>query len=139
MKPRVIIGTVAIVLFTSLLMWNFGNSINSYVGFNEAEAYGNRVHVVGKWLEDKPYGFDNERMIFSFYMEDEEGEVRRVSYNRPKPNNFEDAESLVVMGNMQNGILYSDDMLVKCPSKYNDSSNLQVEMSSMNGAPHAAN
>lgn len=137
MKPRVVIGSVAIVLFTSLLMWNFGNSISSYVGFAEAEAYGNRVHVVGTWVEDKPHGFDNERMLFSFYMQDEEGEVRRVTYNRPKPNNFEDAESLVVMGHMQNGILHSDDMLVKCPSKYNDASNLETEMTSMNGAPHA--
>ncbi len=126
MKPRVIFGTAAIVVFTSLLMWNFGNSIGSYVGFDEAELSGNRVHVVGKWVKDQPHGFDRERMVFTFHMEDEYGEIRRVSYNKPKPNNFEDAESLVVIGSMRNGVLYSDDMLVKCPSKYNDASNLEM-------------
>lgn len=59
-------------------------------------------------------------------MEDNYGQVRRVSYNKPKPNNFEDAESLVVVGKMRNGVLLSDDMLVKCPSKYNDASNLEM-------------
>lgn len=126
MKPRVIIGTVAIVLFTSLLMWNFGNSLGSYVGFEEAELSGNRVHVIGKWVPDMPHGFDNQRMVFNFFMEDNYGQVRRVSYNKPKPNNFEDAESLVVVGKMRNGVLLSDDMLVKCPSKYNDASNLEM-------------
>lgn len=125
MKPRVIFGTASIVIFTSLLMWNFGNSIGSYVSFEEAELSGNRVHVVGKWVKDKPHGFDKQRMVFNFYMQDEQGEVRRVSYNKPKPNNFEDAESLVVIGTMRNGILFSEDMLVKCPSKYNDASNLE--------------
>jgi cytochrome c-type biogenesis protein CcmE len=126
MKPRVIIGATLIVAFTSLLMWNFGNSIGSYVSFEEAEKSGNRVYVVGNWEKEKPHGFDNQRMIFTFYMTDENGESRRVHYNKPKPNNFEDAESLVVIGQMRNGIFFSDDMLVKCPSKYNDSSNLDV-------------
>ncbi|MCH8569120.1 MAG: cytochrome c maturation protein CcmE [Balneolales bacterium] len=126
MKPRVIVGTVAIVAFTSLLMWNFGNSIGSFVGFEEAEQSGARVHVVGTWVETMPHGFDRERMVFTFHMKDEAGEVRRVSFNRPKPNNFEDAESLVVIGTMRNGVMYSDDMLVKCPSKYNDASNLEL-------------
>ncbi len=126
MKLRVVIGVVFIVGFTSLLMWNFGNSIGSFTGFSEAEYTGQRHHVVGKWIEDKPHGFDHHRMVFSFYMEDEEGEVRQVQFNKPKPNNFEDAESLVVIGQMRNGIFYSDDMLVKCPSKYNDASNLET-------------
>jgi cytochrome c-type biogenesis protein CcmE len=126
MKPRVLVGVVFIIGFTSLLMWNFGNSIGSFVTFYEAEKSGERVHVAGQWDKSKPFGFDNQRMIFSFYMTDENGDSRRVNYNKPKPNNFEDAEGLVVMGHMRNGVFFSDDMLVKCPSKYNDASNLEV-------------
>lgn len=132
MKPRVLIGVVLIIGFTSLLMWNFGNSIGSYVNFEQAEYSGERVYVVGQWAKEKPSGFDQQRMVFSFYMTDEEGETRRVQYNKPKPNNFEDAESLVVIGHMRNGIFYSDDMLVKCPSKYNDASNLEISESPHN-------
>lgn len=132
MKPRVLIGVFFIIGFTSLLMWNFGNSIGSFVTFEEAEYKGVRVHVAGTWDQTRPSGFDNQRMIFTFYMTDNNGETRRVHFNKPKPNNFEDADGLVVMGKMRNGVFFSDDMLVKCPSKYNDASNLEVSQ-----APHS--
>jgi cytochrome c-type biogenesis protein CcmE len=126
MNIRVIAGIVLIVGFTSLLMWNFGQSIGSYVTFAEADETGSRSYVIGHWQPDKPHGFDTQRMVFSFHMKDEKGDIRRVQYNKAKPNNFEDAESLVVIGKMRNGVFYSDDMLVKCPSKYNDASNLEI-------------
>lgn len=52
-------------------------------------------------------------------MEDEDGNISRVIYPKPKPNNFEQAEQLVVIGQMRNGVFYANDMLMKCPSKYN--------------------
>ncbi len=129
MKPRVIIGVVFIIGFTSLLMVNLSGSISSYVDFEEAERTGQRAYVVGQWMPDLPHGFDEQRMMFRFHMKDESGNVRQVNFNRSKPNNFEDAESLVVIGTAHDGVFHSDDMLVKCPSKYNDASNL--EMTSM--------
>lgn len=118
MKPKVIIGLVLIVGFTSLLMYNFGNSINTYVSFEKAGAM-NSAHVVGTWEENRDYGFSMEEKQFSFYMKDEAGNVRRVVYPKPKPNNFEQADRIVVIGSMQNGVFYANDMLMKCPSKYN--------------------
>jgi cytochrome c-type biogenesis protein CcmE len=127
MKPRVIIGVVAIVGFTSLLMINLGQSIESYVDFEEAEnRTGNRVHVVGNFVPDMPHGYNTQTRMFTFHMQDNNGNVRRVSYNKPKPANFDDAESLVVIGKLRNGIFYSDDMLIKCPSKYNDASEFEM-------------
>lgn len=118
MKPKLIIGIIAIVVFTSLLMYNFGNSISTYVDFENAEGM-ESAHVVGKWDISKEYGFSIESRNFSFYMEDQSGNVRRVIYPKPKPNNFEQADQLVVIGEMQNGVFYANDMLMKCPSKYN--------------------
>lgn len=124
MKPKLIIGVFSIVLFTSLLMYNFGNSISSYVTFEQA-ADRHNAHVVGVWDDSKPHGFSRETMQFSFHMKDEEGNVRRVTYPRPKPNNFEEATQLVVIGEMRsNGTFHANDMLMKCPSKYNDGSEL---------------
>lgn len=120
MKPRLMIGLVLMVGFTSLLMMNFGNSIDSYVDFKQAEAQGGRKYVIGTWAADMPHGFDLDAKVFTFHMKDESGTVRRVVYNKPKPANFEDADQLVVKGKMVNGTFHSDDMLVKCPSKYND-------------------
>ena len=118
MKPKLIFGIVAIVGFTSLLMYNFGNSISTYVNFEQASGM-QGAHVVGTWDDSKDYGFSMETKQFSFYMRDESGNVRRVIYPKPKPNNFEQADRLVVIGEMQNDVFYANDMLMKCPSKYN--------------------
>lgn len=123
MKPKLIFGILAIVLFTSLLMYNFGNSISTYVNFEQAE---NRAtsHVVGTWDDTQEYGFSRDTMLFSFYMKDEDGNVRRVLYPKPKPNNFEQATQLVVVGEMRNNVFHANEMLMKCPSKYNDGSEM---------------
>lgn len=119
MNIKLILSISFIVLFTSLLMYNFGNSINSYVNFEQAAGRGS-AHVVGTWDDTQNWGFSRETMRFSFYMKDEDGNIRRVIYPKPKPNNFEQATQLVVIGEMKNNVFYANDMLMKCPSKYNE-------------------
>ncbi|MEX1137349.1 MAG: cytochrome c maturation protein CcmE [Balneolales bacterium] len=126
MKPRLIIGIISIVAFTSLLMFNFSQNISSYVDFEQAASLdSDRVHVVGVWDSDKPSDFSNETQQFTFHMTDESGNSRRVVYPRAKPTNFEQAEQVVVIGEMKNDVFYSNEMLVKCPSKYNDGNELE--------------
>ena len=124
MKPKILIGVVSIVLFTSLLMYNFGNSISTYVNFKQAESRSS-AHVIGTWDDTQDYGFSKETMRFTFYMKDQDGNVRRVVYPKPKPNNFEEATQLVVIGKMRNNSFHADEMLMKCPSKYNDTEDLE--------------
>ena len=119
MKPKLIFGIIAIVGFTSLLMYNFGNSISTYVNFEQAQSM-DGAHVVGTLDDSKDFGFSMKTKQFSFYMKDQQGDVRRVVYPKPKPNNFEQADRIVVIGNMENGVFYANDMLMKCPSKYNN-------------------
>lgn len=121
MRPRVVFGIVGIVLFTSLVMFNFSQSISSYVDFEQAaQLEGENIHVIGVWDSTQPSGFSTQTMTFTFYMTDESGNSRRVVYPRPKPNNFEQADQIVVVGRMQGDTFVSRHMLVKCPSKYND-------------------
>ena len=120
MKPKLIFGIIAIVAFTSLLMINLGNSISTYTNFEKALEM-NSAHIPGTWDSSKDYGFSYETMQFTFYMTDESGQTKKVIYPRPKPNNFEEADRLVVIGKMKNDIFYANEMLMKCPSKYNDS------------------
>lgn len=120
MKPKVIVGVIAIVGFTSLLFYNFGNSISMYVNFNQAAAQrGDYVHVVGSWDQGKPSGFSYKTRTFSFYMKDQNGDVRKVIYPNPKPNNFDSAKKIVVVGKLQDNVFYAKSILMKCPSKYN--------------------
>jgi cytochrome c-type biogenesis protein CcmE len=126
MKPRIVLGVIAIVAFTSLLMYNFGNSISTYVSFEEAGSMQN-AHVVGKLAKEEPFGFSKETKKFTFHMKDEQGNVRKVIYPRPKPNNFEQATQLVVIGEMRNNVFYANEMLMKCPSKYNDANGAEFQ------------
>jgi cytochrome c-type biogenesis protein CcmE len=63
-------------------------------------------------------------------MKKEAGNVRRVIYPKPKQDNFEQADRLVVIGKMQNNVFYANEMLMKCPSKYNDADDAQFEKAS---------
>lgn len=125
MKPKLIAGIVSIVLFTSLLMYNFGNSISTYVNFEQAEGRAS-AHVVGTWDDTQEHNFSRDTMRFTFYMTDQDGNVRKVVYPKPKPNNFEEATQLVVIGEMRNGVFHANEMLMKCPSKYNDDPDFEL-------------
>ena len=126
-KSRLFIGVTFMVLFTSLVMHNFSGSIGTYVNFEQAEGReGYLSYVIGTWEAEMSHGFSMESKTFNFHMKDEQGNIRRVVFNNAKPSNFEDADQLVVKGMMQNGVFYSDDMLVKCPSKYNDSQPVEL-------------
>jgi cytochrome c-type biogenesis protein CcmE len=51
-------------------------------------------------------------------MHDDGGQNMNVVYRGPKPGNFEQAEAVVAIGKFHGDALQSDQLLVKCPSKY---------------------
>jgi len=120
MKKKNIIGLVLIVGFIALAVMNFGSSVGGYMDFTQAEQTGVKAHVVGTWVENEPISYDPATNIFQFHMEDELGRVRKVHYLNPKPANFEDAEKLVIEGSVQGDVFVAEHILVKCPSKYNE-------------------
>lgn len=124
MKPKTIIGLVLMAAFGSLLLLSFGEQVGGYMNFTQAEASGNKAHVVGTWAQERPMHYDRSANVFTFHMRDEEGHVRRVRYANPKPANFEEAEQLVVEGYVQDDAFVAEHILVKCPSKYNDAKGL---------------
>lgn len=125
MKGKTIAGMVLIVGFASLLLLSFGEQVGGYVSFDEAAEAGTRVHVVGDWVRDRPMAYDRAQNRFTFYMEDERGGIRQVAYANPKPANFEDAEQVVVEGQLVGDTFQADHILVKCPSKYNDAQGIE--------------
>ncbi len=124
MRTKTIIGIVLIVAFTSVLLLNFGQQVGGYMNFAEAEASGTNTHVVGDWVTERAFAYDANANVFSFHMKDENGAIREVHYNNPKPPNFEDAEKLVIEGSIRGDIFVADNILMKCPSKYNSADGL---------------
>ena len=125
MKPKTIVGLILIVAFSSLLFLNFGQQVGGYMNFEEAEATGSKAHVVGMWIEEGNSRYDATSNIFSFKMQDDAGNIREVHYANPKPANFEDAEKLVIEGISEGDHFVAENILVKCPSKYNDERSLE--------------
>ncbi len=122
---KTVVGVTLLGGFFAMVMLSFGEKIGGYMNFEEAAASGAEAHVVGQWVRERPIHYDPARNIFTFYMRDAEGVVRRVEYPNLKPANFEEAEQLVVMGRMQGDVFHARAILVKCPSKYNDVRALQ--------------
>jgi cytochrome c-type biogenesis protein CcmE len=49
---------------------------------------------------------------------DDDGNTLTVHYSGIKPGNFEEAVQIVAVGSYQEGVFYAEQLLVKCPSKY---------------------
>ena len=138
MKWKTILGLAAMFGFGTLLFVNFGSQVGGYMNFEQAARTGASAHVVGTWAQQRPTHYDRARNVFTFYMRDEDGTVRKVRYNNPKPANFEEAEQVVVQGRSQDGVFEAENILVKCPSKYNDAQGLKQKASRSSGDPQSS-
>ena len=135
MKWKTVIGLAAMLGFGTLLFVNFGSQVGGYMNFEQAARTGASAHVVGTWAEDRPTHYDRAQNAFTFYMRDETGTLQKVRYNNPKPANFEEAEKVVVQGKNQGDVFVADNILVKCPSKYNDARGLKQKASRSSSGP----
>lgn len=125
MKLKTIIGLAVMAGFAGLLFLNFGSQVGGYMSFDQAASSDAKAHVVGTWVEDMPTEYDRSANVFTFHMRDQNGNIQRVRYANPKPANFEDATEIVVEGYAQNEAFVAEHILVKCPSKYNETKGLQ--------------
>jgi cytochrome c-type biogenesis protein CcmE len=122
MKVKVIVGAVVVVIGIVLGAMNFMESNVEYADFATAEKSQKKVQVKGEWAKDDPTSFDAEKVKFSFYMTDDAGRKSKVVLDGAKPNNFELASSVVAKGKFVNGEFHATEVLTKCPSKYEGTS-----------------
>jgi len=115
-KVKTIIGVVIIVAVIAAIVPTFLSNKIEYVSFNEAQYKTKTVEVKGTWLKDKEAKFEGNK--FSFYMKDDNNTEMKIIYDGAKPNNFEVADALVVKGKVKDGVFIANDILTKCPSKY---------------------
>ncbi len=134
-RPKTFVGLACIGVFGFFVVDSFGTQLSGYESFTQATESGRRAHIAGTWLRDQPTIYDPDRNLFTFSMADENGLVRRVAFNDPKPANFEDAEKVVVEGQMAGDVFEAEHILVKCPSKYNDAREFQQGGAGAPGVP----
>ncbi|NDE62327.1 MAG: cytochrome c maturation protein CcmE, partial [Cyclobacteriaceae bacterium] len=84
------------------------------------------IHVVGKLKKDtsgEVQGIEvrEDKTSFTFLLVDTEGTEQKVFYNQPVPADFQRSEQVVVIGSYRDKeIFVADKILMKCPSKYQE-------------------
>ncbi len=116
MKPGSIAMIVLVLAGLVFTVRAFVTNTSPYVKVAQLSQFQSEVHLPLKPLQET-VEFDIRTMTLTFEGEDETGRVK-VVYPKGKPNNFEMATQVVVIGEMKDGVFHARDMLVKCPSKY---------------------
>jgi len=111
-------GALILVGFLALGLTTFTKSMTPYVSFEEAHKAGRTVQVMGA-LEKGSSRYDTTNQTLHFTLVDQTTKARLpVIYSDVKPANFEEAVSIVAIGQTQAGTFHAEKLLVKCPSKY---------------------
>ena len=117
MKSKIILGISAIVVLIVFAGINLKKSLTPYVSLKEAKATNSVVQFKGARIEGSAhYDIDNNEFLFK--LADDHGDECQVVYKGVKPANFEQATEVVAIGKYVNERFEADQLLVKCPSKY---------------------
>ena len=134
MKKSHIIALVVIAVAIASIISMIGDA-STYSGFEEAKVRAKNgdktaVHVVGELSRDTEGNFIDMEYnpmenpnIFQFSMTDSLQVTSKVLLLKPKPQDLDKSEKVVVIGsmNLEKNIFEAEDILLKCPSKYNNS------------------
>ena len=124
MKKTHIIGIVIIAVSIGVMLSALSDS-TTYADFSMANANpGTEYHVVGELDKtfDAVYDPANNPDEFRFSMIDRNGMAQSVVLHKAKPQDFERAEQIVLIGKTEGEEFHAKEILMKCPSKYNDGS-----------------
>ena len=129
MKKSSIIGLVVIAIAVAVIISTSGNA-SSYVTFDEAKTMavngkGNSIHVVGELKKNSAgqvlgLSPSSDRLSVEFTLVDDNMQEQVVFLNQPMPNDLLKSEKVVVIGGYKNDRFIADKVLLKCPSKYEE-------------------
>lgn len=122
MKKIHIIGIIIIAVAIGIILVSLKNT-STYADFAEAIANpGTEYHVVGKLDKSQPQVYEPKINTdeFLFTLVDNKGISKPVVLHKSKPQDFEKSEQIVLIGKMKGNEFHANDILMKCPSKYND-------------------
>ena len=122
MKKTHIVLIVLILVAIASMFAMLGNS-STYADFTQAATMepGEEVHVVGSLVRSKPLVYNPEKdpNRFEYDLLDNKGVERHVVLMKSKPQDFERSQQIVVVGSIKGQNFVANDILMKCPSKYN--------------------
>ena len=131
MKKSSLIGIIIIGIAIAVIISTAGQA-SSYVSFDEAYEMAKNgrtgsVHVVGELKKNsagKIIGLKPgaDRLSVEFILVDERQKEQSVFLNAPMPSDLIKSDKVVVIGSYKNERFIADKVLLKCPSKYQQTS-----------------
>lgn len=117
---KIHIIAILIIAVSVLIFITASKDVSTYANFEIAETTGQRVKIVGQLDLTKGVNFQPEvdPNKTTFYLKDDNGDVKEVILLQPKPQDFEMSEQVVLTGEVKEGVFVADEVLMKCPSKY---------------------
>lgn len=119
MKKSSIIGLVVIAIAIAVIIATYSKS-SSYGSFAAAKKANTDIQIIGHLDIRKPMYYDAQKdpNYFSFYVRDTDKTECKVILTKPKPQDFERSEKIVLTGHMEGDEFHATKVLMKCPSKY---------------------
>lgn len=115
-----LLGGLLLLAFAGFSFSSFKETLTPYVSYTQAREVSRVVQVAGA-LEKGSSSYEDAKDFLYFTLNDPKThETLRVRYKGLKPANFEDAISIVAIGQYDEGTkeFEAHKLLVKCPSKY---------------------
>lgn len=117
MNVKIVAALVLLAVAITVGVTSFRKTVTPYISFAEARTASGTVQVNGV-LADKNYVARPEEQFLQFQLQDDRGHVMPVIYRGVIPGNFDQATSIVAIGKYAGDHFEAEQLLVKCPSKY---------------------
>jgi cytochrome c-type biogenesis protein CcmE len=117
MNVKIVLAVALVAVGSAVGVTSFRKSVTPYLSFAEARRTAGLVQVNGE-IADKNYVLKPLEQYMEFNLRDQKGEVMPVVYHGTIPGNFDQATMVVAIGQYQEGRFVAEQLLVKCPSKY---------------------
>ena len=129
MKKSAIIGLIVIAVAIGMIVSSAG-SASSYVTFDEAYAMSTSgkdqsIHVVGELKKNSNGEIvgvnpSSDMLSVNFVLVDDDQREQIVYLNQPMPSDLLRSDKVVVIGGYKEERFVADKVLLKCPSKYEE-------------------
>jgi cytochrome c-type biogenesis protein CcmE len=115
-----LLGTVLLLAFAGFSLSSFKETLTPYVNYKQAREAVRVVQVAGALEKGSSKYVDTQDFLYFTLQDPATKDTMRVRYKGLKPANFEDAISIVAIGQFDEGAkeFEANKLLVKCPSKY---------------------
>ncbi|MBX7235785.1 MAG: cytochrome c maturation protein CcmE [Caldilineales bacterium] len=123
---KFVVAVILLLLLSVVLVaWTIKGNSSYYMTVDQVLAKadsleGQKIRMSGAVAQDTA-NWDAENLLLNFALTDASGEQVTVSFHGSRPSNFSRATEAIVEGEMMpDGTFRADNLLLKCPSRYEE-------------------